>query len=63
MELKLASKVEGMAVYVGSSNSGDPPMKNLLISDTSEDPRGRQQFTVSLYTPGKQAKSSNNFEC
>lgn len=48
---KLTSKVEGMAVYVRSSNSGDPPMKNLLISDTKFDPKGRQQFTVSLYTP------------
>ena len=44
---------------MGSSSSGDPPIKNLRSSDTIVLPTGRQQCTVFLCTPENSYKLAN----
>jgi len=41
----ITSNVDGMAVYVGSSNSALPPTKNLRNSEIKDLPTGLQQFS------------------
>ena len=51
-ELQNTSKLDGIPTKLKSSNSGEPPIKNLLISPIGFDESGLHVETEILWSPG-----------